>query len=143
MPLSNSFVADPNEPLKENSTITFGSGFGVGSLMGLNWDDLDLNTAYTINESTWDFSSQLVFDLRREHHPRVGPARSRQAEADCWLPMWGQRLILAMKEEDKPQMNRLTPAVENLLAPACLRDSNSAGERQELALSQERSPLRA
>jgi autotransporter-associated beta strand protein len=49
-------VADINDPLAVGGTTTFGSGFGIANLLGIDWDALDLNTPYTILSSSQDFS---------------------------------------------------------------------------------------
>jgi len=56
---SNSFlrVVDFTNPLAVAGTVTFGSGFGIANLLGINWDDLDLNTPYTVISTTQTFGA--------------------------------------------------------------------------------------
>jgi autotransporter-associated beta strand protein len=54
----NSFlhVVDLANALAVTGSITFGSGFGIAKLLGINWDDLALNTPHTVLASNQDFS---------------------------------------------------------------------------------------
>jgi fibronectin-binding autotransporter adhesin len=54
---ANSFlqVVDFDDPLAVGGTITFGSGFGIANLLGINWDILDLDTPYTVLSTTQTF----------------------------------------------------------------------------------------
>ncbi|MEX1114519.1 MAG: autotransporter-associated beta strand repeat-containing protein [Akkermansiaceae bacterium] len=54
---ANSFlkVVDLADALAVAGTVTFGSGFGIANLLGINWDDLDLNTPYTVLSTTQTF----------------------------------------------------------------------------------------
>ncbi len=44
------------DALAISGSVTFGSGFGINNLTGINWDTLDLNTPYTILDNATDFS---------------------------------------------------------------------------------------
>jgi autotransporter-associated beta strand protein len=50
-------VISLNDPLAVTGAVTFGSGFGIGNLVGIDWAALDLNTPYTLLENSTDFSS--------------------------------------------------------------------------------------
>lgn len=50
-------VIDLNDPLVVTGTVTFGSGFGIDNLVGIDWSALALNTPYTLLENATDFSS--------------------------------------------------------------------------------------
>jgi autotransporter-associated beta strand protein len=54
---ANSFlqVVDFDDPLAVGGTITFGSGFGIANLLGINWDILDPDTPYTVLSTTQTF----------------------------------------------------------------------------------------
>ena len=44
-----------NDPLAVTGTVTFGSGFGINNLTGIDWNSVSLGT-YTLIDSTQDFS---------------------------------------------------------------------------------------
>lgn len=50
-------VVDVNDPLDVGGTTTFGSGFGIANLLGIEWDSLDLNTPYTLISTTQTFGT--------------------------------------------------------------------------------------
>jgi autotransporter-associated beta strand protein len=54
---SNLRVVNFNDPLAVAGTVTFGSDFGIDNLLGINWDSLDLHTAYTVLTTTQSFGT--------------------------------------------------------------------------------------
>lgn len=50
-------IPDIADPLSVSGAVTFGSGFGIDNIRGLDWDSLALDTPYTLISSTQDFSS--------------------------------------------------------------------------------------
>ena len=53
-------IADLNTPLTVSGVLSFGSGFGIANLLGLNWDTLDLNTAYTLITTDQTFTDSDI-----------------------------------------------------------------------------------
>ena len=68
-------IMDLNDPLAVNGTITFGSGFGIASLTNIDWDALDLNTAYTLISTTQTFSSGDIANFGVANAVNVGTGR--------------------------------------------------------------------
>ena len=58
-------IADPSNPLKVTGTVTFGSGFGIANLSGIDWDGMALDSAITILSTTQTFTASNIsnFDL--------------------------------------------------------------------------------
>jgi autotransporter-associated beta strand protein len=59
-------IASLADPLKVTGAVTFGSGFGINNITGLDWDSLDLDTSYTLisdTSSTFDDSSIANFGI--------------------------------------------------------------------------------
>lgn len=50
-------VVNLSDALAVTGTITFGSGFGIANLLGIDWDSLDLNTPYTVISTTQTFGT--------------------------------------------------------------------------------------
>jgi autotransporter-associated beta strand protein len=69
-------VSDLIDPLSVTGTITFGSGFGIGNLLGLDWDALDLNSPYTLISTTQTFSSSDIANFGSANAVTVGTGRS-------------------------------------------------------------------
>jgi autotransporter-associated beta strand protein len=59
-------IASLADPLKVTGAVTFGSGFGINNITGIDWDSLDLDTSYTLisdTSSTFDDSSIANFGI--------------------------------------------------------------------------------
>jgi hypothetical protein len=69
-------VVDLNDPLAVSGTITFGSGFGIANLTGINWGSLDLNTSYTIISTNQTFSASDIGNFGIDNAALVGGGRS-------------------------------------------------------------------
>jgi fibronectin-binding autotransporter adhesin len=69
-------VVDLNDPLAVTGTITFGSGFGIANLTGINWGILDLNTAYTVISTSQTFSASDIGNFGIDNAALVGGGRS-------------------------------------------------------------------
>ena len=52
-------VVDFSQPLAVIGAVTFGSGFGIANLSGIEWDDLTLGQGHTIITSSQDFSTAV------------------------------------------------------------------------------------
>ena len=59
-------------------SVTFGSGFGIDNLTGIDWDALDLNTGYTLLNNGTDFSAAGLDNFGLANAVSVG-ALGRQA----------------------------------------------------------------
>jgi fibronectin-binding autotransporter adhesin len=68
-------VMDLNDPLAVTGTITFGSGFGIANVTNIDWDSLDLNTAYTIISTTQTFTALDIANFGLENAADVGNGR--------------------------------------------------------------------
>ncbi len=53
-------VLDFDDPLAVSGTITFGSGFGIANLTGIDWESLDLETPYTVLSTAQVFSESSI-----------------------------------------------------------------------------------
>lgn len=60
-----------NDPLAVTGTITFGSGFGINNLTGINWDSLDLGT-YSLISTTQTFGSSDIAHFGLDNRVSVG-----------------------------------------------------------------------
>lgn len=68
-------VADLNDSLSVSGVITFGSGFGIANLFGIDWDALDLDTSYTIISTSQTFSSSDIANFGLANATAVGTGR--------------------------------------------------------------------
>lgn len=70
----NSFltIMDTNDPLSVTGSVTFGSGFGIDNLLGLDWDSLTLDTPYTILSTTTSFNTSLIGNFGIDNKAPVG-----------------------------------------------------------------------
>jgi autotransporter-associated beta strand protein len=68
-------VVDFTDPLSVTGLITFGSGFGIANLAGVNWDSLDLETPYTVVATSQSFDATTISNFGRENAVAVGPDR--------------------------------------------------------------------
>ncbi len=73
-------VVDLENPLAVASTITFGSGFGIANLTGIDWASLDLNTSYEIISTSQVFSASDIENFGVENAADVGGGRSAYFE---------------------------------------------------------------
>jgi autotransporter-associated beta strand protein len=69
---SNLRVVNFNDPLAVAGTVTFGSGFGIDNLLGINWDSLDLHTAYTVLTTTQSFGTGDIANFGYDNRVTVG-----------------------------------------------------------------------
>jgi autotransporter-associated beta strand protein len=69
---SNLRVVNFNDPLAVAGTVTFGSGFGIDNLLGINWDSLDLDTAYTVLTTTQSFGTGDIANFGYDNRVTVG-----------------------------------------------------------------------
>ncbi len=69
-------IADINDPLAVTGTVTFGSGFGIANLAGIDWNALDLNTAYTLISTSQTFTSGDISNFGAANAAPVGGGRS-------------------------------------------------------------------
>jgi autotransporter-associated beta strand protein len=69
---SNLQVVDFNDALAVTGTVTFGSGFGIDNLLGINWDSLDLDTPYTVLSTTQTFGSGDIDNFGFTNRVTVG-----------------------------------------------------------------------
>lgn len=65
-------VATIADPLAVTGTVTFGSGFGIDNITGLNWDTLDLNTEYTLLSTSQVFSTSGIGNFGLANAVSVG-----------------------------------------------------------------------
>lgn len=77
---ANSFlnVVDINDPLAVSGTITFGSGFGIANLTGIDWDSLNLDSPYTLISTAQTFGTGNIADFGLANAVDVGTT-GRQA----------------------------------------------------------------
>jgi autotransporter-associated beta strand protein len=68
-------VVDLNDALSVTGTVTFGPGFGIANLLGLDWDALDLDTPYTIISSTQTFTASDIANFGIANAANVGAGR--------------------------------------------------------------------
>jgi len=69
-------IFDINNPLAVNGTVTFGTGFGIDNLSGIDWASLDLNTGYTLISTSQSFSSSDIANFGLANATDVGGGRS-------------------------------------------------------------------
>jgi autotransporter-associated beta strand protein len=68
-------IADIDNPLSVAGTVTFGPGFGIANLLGLDWDALDLDTPYTLIATTQTFSASDIGNFGSGNAAVVGTGR--------------------------------------------------------------------
>jgi autotransporter-associated beta strand protein len=68
-------VVDFNDPLAVAGTVTFGSGFGIHSLLGIDWDSLALDTNYTLLSTSQTFTSADIANFGFDNRVAVGTGR--------------------------------------------------------------------
>lgn len=69
-------VVDFSDPLAVAGTITFGSGFGIANLTGIDWGSLALNTPYTVISTGQTFSASDIGNFGIGNAALVGGGRS-------------------------------------------------------------------
>jgi len=68
-------VVDLNNALGVTGNVTFGSGFGIENLLGIDWDTVALNTAHTIINTTQTFSTSDISNFEFDNRVAVGSGR--------------------------------------------------------------------
>ena len=68
-------VVNLADALSVSGTVTFGSGFGIANLLGINWDALDLNTPYTVLSTTQTFGTGSIANFGFDNRVAVGTGR--------------------------------------------------------------------
>lgn len=68
----SSMTVDISNPLTTTGTVTFGSGFGIANLFGIDWDLLDLDTPYTVLSTTQSFSASDIDNFGITNAASVG-----------------------------------------------------------------------
>ncbi len=64
-------IVDLNNPLTVDGNVTFGSGFGIANLSGVDWDGVGLAT-YTILDTTQSFSADDIDNFGAANAVAVG-----------------------------------------------------------------------
>jgi hypothetical protein len=59
-------------PLKVTGSVTFGAGFGVDNLTGIDWDSLDIGTHTLISDTTTTFSVANIDNFGIDNKVSVG-----------------------------------------------------------------------
>jgi hypothetical protein len=68
-------VVDINDPLTVAGTVTLGTGFGIANLRSVDWDNLELNTKYTLIDGTSTaFSTSNIANFGLANAVAVGGA---------------------------------------------------------------------
>ncbi len=65
-------IASFANPLSVSGTVTLGSGFGIANLVGIDWDALAINQAYTVIDTTTVFSTSNIGNFGIENAVPVG-----------------------------------------------------------------------
>jgi autotransporter-associated beta strand protein len=68
-------VLDFNDPLAVTGTITFGSGFGIANLTGIDWDSLAFDTSYTVLSTSQTFGTGDIGNFGIANAAPVGTGR--------------------------------------------------------------------
>jgi autotransporter-associated beta strand protein len=68
-------VVDLDTPLTVTGAITFGSGFGIANLLGLDWDTLALHTPYTLISTSQTFTASDIANFGIANAVDVGGGR--------------------------------------------------------------------
>jgi autotransporter-associated beta strand protein len=69
-------VVNLNDPLAVTGTITFGNGFGIANLTGIDWNSLDLDTPYTVLSTSQTFDAGDIGNFGIANAAPVGTGRS-------------------------------------------------------------------
>ena len=65
-------IANFADPLTVSGTVTFGNGFGIANLTGIDWDTLALNQSYTVLQTSTVFSNSNIGNFGIENAVSVG-----------------------------------------------------------------------
>ncbi len=65
-------VVNLSDALAVTGTITFGSGFGIANLLGINWDDLNFDTPYTVLSTSQTFGETDIANFGFDNRVAVG-----------------------------------------------------------------------
>jgi autotransporter-associated beta strand protein len=68
-------IVNLNTPLTVTGTVSFGTGFGVSNLLGIDWDALTLDTPYTLISSTQTFTDLSIGNFGIDNAADVGTGR--------------------------------------------------------------------
>lgn len=68
-------VKDFSDALTVAGTITFGTGFGISNLTGIDWSSLNLNAPYTVISTTQTFSASDIGNFGIGNAASVGDGR--------------------------------------------------------------------
>lgn len=68
-------ITNLNTPLTVGGTVSFGNGFGIANLLGLNWDALTLNTPYTLITTDQIFTASDIGNFGIGNAADVGTGR--------------------------------------------------------------------
>lgn len=73
----NSFLQIVNiaDALAITGAVTFGTGFGINNILGLDWDSLNLNQSYTLLSTTTTFNDTLIENFGIDNKFAVGTGR--------------------------------------------------------------------
>jgi autotransporter-associated beta strand protein len=73
----NSFlqIVDIADALAISGTVTFGSGFGINNILGIDWDTLTLNQSYTLLSTTTSFDGTMIENFGFANKFAVGTDR--------------------------------------------------------------------
>jgi fibronectin-binding autotransporter adhesin len=65
-------VVDMNDALSVTGSITFGSGFGITNLLGIDWDSVSLNTSHTVISTSQTFGTSDIANFGFDNRVAVG-----------------------------------------------------------------------
>jgi autotransporter-associated beta strand protein len=65
-------VVDMNDALSVTGSITFGSGFGITNLLGIDWDSVSLNTSHTVISTSQTFGTSDLANFGFDNRVAVG-----------------------------------------------------------------------
>ncbi len=68
-------ILDINDPLAVGGTTTFGSGFGIDNLTGIDWDSLALDSPYTLISTAQSFTDSDIDNFGLANAAPVGSGR--------------------------------------------------------------------
>ena len=68
-------IASFTSPLAVSGTVSFGNGFGIANLSGIDWDELELVTAYDLLATSQDFGISTLANFGPENAAPVGSGR--------------------------------------------------------------------
>jgi autotransporter-associated beta strand protein len=68
-------IVDLGTPLSVGGTVSFGTGFGIANLAGIDWDSLDFNTPYTLISTAQTFTVSDIGNFGLANAAPVGTGR--------------------------------------------------------------------